>query len=149
MINGVKKIKGFSFKDKRGTINELNGFKVKSITHTNSLPNSLRGLHMQGWDKVVYVASGEVYTILLDTRKRSKTYKKTMKFVMKAGQGLFIPKGVANSYYVMGNEPVNYLYFNSQEYDVKKTKGLNYKLFVYPGNNPIVSEKDENNSYEY
>jgi dTDP-4-dehydrorhamnose 3,5-epimerase-like enzyme len=149
MINGVKEMKGFTFEDQRGKIQELNGFPVASITHTLSYPKTLRGLHVQLWDKVIYIASGKVYAIFLDTRKDSPTYGETEEHTLAAGKAYFIPKGVANSYCVLGDELVNYLYFHSEQYDESKTFGINYKQFNYPINNPIVSEKDKNYPYEY
>ncbi len=148
-IKGVKEINGFYFEDKRGKIHELIGFPVVSITHTISVPRSLRGLHVQLWDKVIYVASGSIYTILVDARKNSPTYKVKEEFLMDSQKAYFIPKGVANSYCVIGNKPVNYFYFNSEKYNEKKTFGINYNLFSYPVKNPIVSEKDRNLPYEY
>ena len=141
MIKGVKEIKGFTFADNRGTISEYNGFKVKSITHTVSLPNTLRGIHVQGWDKVVYVARGSVYTILYDDRKDSPTYKESEEFLMTGAY--FIPKGVGNSYCVLQDEPVHYFYFNAEDYDKKKTYTISYKKFKWPIKNPIVSKQDE------
>lgn len=150
-ISGVRILKQPKFKDKRGVITELfRDYFVRSVTHTVSLPKTLRGLHVQEWDKFVYPANGEIFIVLVDMRKYSPTYLKKDKILMKdKNRGpIFIPKGVANSYLVTGRKPVDYFYFNSSNYDEKETTTINYnspKLAItWPIKKPIVSLKDKN-----
>lgn len=143
MIQGLKQLKLETHVDKRGSINEIfKSFIIKSVTHTLSLPETLRGIHVQGWDKVIYVAKGTVYAQFLDDRKDSKSYKETESFLIPPGQAYFVPSGVGNSYCVIGEEPVHYFYFNTENYNRKKMYILSYKKLKWPYK-PIVSEQDE------
>lgn len=143
MIKGLYKLETFKFSDKRGTIQEVfKNFNIKSVTHTHSFHKSLRGVHVQGWDKIVYLASGGVRAIFYDDRKDSETYGEKEVVVMFPGDAYFIPKGVGNSYLCLSD--VDYFYFNTEDYDEKKTYTISYKKFDWPIEKPIVSKKDEN-----
>lgn len=143
-ILGLKKIQPFKFSDKRGDILEVSsGFTVKAITHTRSYPKSFRGIHVQGWDKIVYLASGGVHALFVDDRKGSETYGKVLETTMFAGDAYFVPKGVGNSYFVADSSPVDYFYFNSEEYDAKKTYTIPYKFHWDLPEDTIISTKDK------
>ncbi len=144
MIQGLKRLKTEEFKDGRGIITEIfKSFPVKSVTHTVSLPQTLRGIHVQGWDKIIYVATGLVYAGFYDDRKKSKTYQEIEQIVIEPGQAYFIPKGVGNSFLVVGTQAVNYFYFNKENYDSKKMYGISYKKMTWPLGKKIMSKKDK------
>lgn len=143
MIQGLKKLKTFNFSDERGTIREIfKNFPIVSVTHTHNYQKAFRGIHVQDWDKVVYLATGGVYAIFYDDRKDSDTYKISVKVTMFPGDAYLIPKGVGNSYMVM-SDTADYFYFNTEEYDEKRTYTISYKNFPWPSKDLIISKKDE------
>ena len=81
----LKLIKSPCFKDKRGFFRELlrnsfflnQNFKFWSVSNSNK--NVVRGLHIQPklqQAKFVSVLKGKIYDVVLDLRKKSKTYGK-------------------------------------------------------------------------
>lgn len=143
-IKGVRKIDTFTFSDERGTIREIfKNFPIVSVTHTHSFENVLRGIHVQDWDKVIYLATGGVHAVFYDDRKDSQTYGKHMEVTMFPGDAYFIPRGVGNSYFVI-DKTADYFYFNTEEYDEDRTYTISYKKVNWPITNPVVSKKDEN-----
>lgn len=145
MIKGLRALKPtWIFDDERGDITELfNNANVKSVTHTRSKHRVLRGIHIQGWDRIVYPASGHVYSLFVDARKDSPTYGQSVSYTdVAGGRAYFVPKGVGNSYCVVGHEHINYFYFNFENFDAKQTRTISYRPYPYPVKAPIVSKDD-------
>jgi len=136
LIKGVQKITGNTFEDNRGIIHEVfKNYSIRSVTHTSSVKNSLRGVHIQDWNKIVYLAKGKIIAGFYNPMTKQK-----QQFPMQAGEAYLVEKGIGNSYYVL--EDAEYFYFNTEDYDVSKTRTVSYKMFDWP-DNPIVSKKDE------
>lgn len=156
-IEGVFTIHNKSFIDIRGAINEIyrldqvNGFQNVQITHTRSKSGVLRGLHAQGWNRIVYPVNGKIIQVLIDIRENSKTFGKVEKWMIddKNRMAVFIPRYVANGYYVLGKQDVDYLYILDSYYDEKYSKGILWNdpdLKINWGIiNPIISSKDKKN----
>lgn len=154
-ITGVYSIIMDSFSDDRGTIreifreNELDNYEnFVQVTHTRSKPKVLRGLHPQPWDRIVYPVNGKVYQVLVDTRIDSNTQEVIEAFEINDNnrQAVFVPANVSNGYLVLGNKPVDYLYFLPVNYS-EQVKGFRWDSFNinWPTKNPILSEKDKKN----
>lgn len=138
MIKGLQRLTGNTFEDNRGIIHEIfKNFLINSVTHTSSKPNTLRGVHVQEWNKIIYVARGRVLAGFYDPRTKEK-----MLVAVGAGEAWYVPKGIGNSYLVTGKENAEYFYFNTENYDESKTHTISYKIFDWPGK-PIVSKKDK------
>ena len=84
-FNGLQIIKGINYYDKRGYFRETfknSFFKNKKLIFwcmSKSKKNVLRGLHMQTiyqQDKFVSVIKGKIFDVVIDLRKKSKTYGK-------------------------------------------------------------------------
>lgn len=150
------------FKDERGFFREVyhlndleeilgHDFKGLQWNHSNSKPRVLRGLHAENWNKLIYPVSGEVFVALVDIREDSPTFSKvvTFKFNDENRSALYIPKGLANSFYVSGNEDANYLYLVDAYYDGTDTKAIAWDdpdlNIDWPNKNPILSERDTKN----
>ena len=82
-FHGLKIIMGINHYDKRGYFRETfknNFFKNKNFIFwclSKSKKNVLRGLHLQKkfqQDKFVSVVRGKIFDVVVDLRKKSKTY---------------------------------------------------------------------------
>lgn len=139
MIKGIERINGNTFEDQRGIIHEIfKNFSIRSVTHTSSKPNSLRGIHVQDWNKIVYLARGKVLVGFYNPKTKEK-----IQVNMGAGEAYYVPKGMGNSYLVIGKENADYFYFNTEDYDPTKMYTISYKNFDWPVKNPIISKKDK------
>lgn len=163
-LAGVFLIERPTFTDDRGffreaaRLNDLSakiGFKFRPVqwNHSLSIPNVIRGLHAEAWNKLVYPVTGKMFAALADIRPDSSTFGQTITVEIdtsKSPKAIFISNGIANSICVLGYNPVNYLYLVDAEYDGKDIKAvawddpdLNIK---WPLDNPIISERDRSNS---
>src|SRR3989344_3989791 len=118
------------FEDERGFFRELFHkdeleeiagvkFEVIQVNHSHSLPRVIRGIHAEGWNKIIYPVSGEVFIAVVDLREDSATFAKVETFHIGDNQrfGLFVPKGLANSFCVTGTKPADYFYLVDSYYD--------------------------------
>lgn len=119
--------------------------------HSKSLPKVIRALHAENWNKLVYSVTGTVFVAIVDVRLQSPTFGKIETFILKDSEpkALFIPKGLANSLCVLGDEPVHYLYLVDQYYDGSDTQAVAWDdpdlAIEWPIKDPIISERDKNN----
>jgi dTDP-4-dehydrorhamnose 3,5-epimerase len=157
-IPGLKIIKSKNYYDNRGLFREV--FKNKIINKkfifgclSKSKKNVLRGLHIQTKNsqaKFISVIKGEIFDVILDLRKNSKSFGKTFKIVLsdKNATSIFIPKGCAHGFLSLAKE--NLVYYTCDEYrDQKSEVGIiwsdkNLKI-NWPIKNPILSSKDKKN----
>ena len=150
------------FPDERGFFKEVFhmdeleqelGFEFKPIqwNHSNSKPKVLRGQHAENWNKLIYPITGKAFAAVLDIREDSETFGKfeTFNFNEDYRFALFIPKGFANSFCVIGDKDVNYLYLVDSYYDGSDTKAIAWDdpdvKIDWPIKDPIISDRDKNN----
>ena len=156
---GLKIIKGTNHYDRRGYFRETfknNFFKNKKLIFwcmSKSKKNVLRGLHMQTMcqqDKFVSVIKGKIFDVVIDLRKKSKTYGKIYSITLsdKNSTSLFIPAGFAHGF--CGLEDENLVFYGCTNYRSKKNEvGILWNDDVlkikWPIKKPILSKKDKNN----
>ena len=158
-FQGLKLIRGKNFYDKRGYFREIlrnNLLKKKKFIFwsiSKSQKNVLRGLHLQTkfkQAKFVSVLNGKIYEVVLDLRKKSRTYGKYYGTILsdKNSTSLFVPTGFAHGFCALENESL-VLYgmtnYRSRENEVGilwNDKALKIK---WPVKKSIVSKKDKNN----
>jgi dTDP-4-dehydrorhamnose 3,5-epimerase len=134
------------FKDERGFFCELlrlpelekqlgHEMIIRQVNYSYSKKDVIRGLHAEGWNKLVSVLSGKAFCALVDLRKDSPTYKIVEYFDLEydleadAGAMLYVPKGVANSYLVTEG-PCGYIYGVDQIYaDRDKSGDISLSVF--------------------
>lgn len=155
----LKIIKGVNHYDKRGYFREIfknNFFKNNKLIFwcmSRSKKNVIRGLHLQKkfqQDKFVSVIKGKIFDVVVDLRKKSKTYGKHYSIVLsdKNSTSLFIPAGFAHGFCSL--EKDNLVFYGCSNYRSKKNeiailwndKTLNIK---WPTRKPFISSKDKNN----
>ena len=115
-IHGVFILKPKSYEDERGFFMETyraEHFKTLGIAaefvqdnHSGSGQGVLRGMHYQinhPQGKLVRVASGEVFDVVVDIRKSSSTFGKWFGAMLTAENKhqLWIPPGFAHGFYVL------------------------------------------------
>ena len=148
-------IKNDTYKDKRGYFKELLKeslvkrkfpFQVMSF----SKKNVIRGLHMQQkktQGKFISVIKGKIYDVVVDLRKKSKTFGKKYSIILsdQNSKSLYIPEGFAHGFCALEKE--NYIVYNCTNYRNKNSEiGIKYndkKLKIrWPTKSPILSKKD-------
>lgn len=128
MIEGVALKKLIKHSDDRGffaeVLKEDDDFftEIKQTSYTETFPGVIKAFHYhKKQDDIWFVARGEAQVVLHDLRKKSKTYKQTQ--VIYAGETnpvvIFIPKGVAHGYRVLGEKTVCLFYHTTMPYDPK------------------------------
>jgi len=127
-------------------------FQPVRMNHSCSLPRVIRGLHSEDMNKLIYPVSGKMFAAIADVKPESPTFGKveTFYFDESDSKALFIPKGVANSICVVGEEPVEYIYLVDEHYHQGTVnKGIAWNdpdlNIKWPIENPIISKRDRNN----
>ena len=122
--------------DNRGVLRETFNNKIlkkKFIFEycTTSKQNIFRGFHFQTRNKqskFVNVLKGRILDIVVDLRKKSKTFGKVFKIILSSNNalGLFIPSGFAHAYLSLDEE--NIIYYKLDNYYAPKYEnGIIYK----------------------
>lgn len=167
-IQGLYYIQYKKFIDNRGFFSDITGFKnlekvigkrmdIKQINFASSHTNVIRGLHSEGWNKLVTVFSGKAFSALVDIRPESPTFKAIEYFMFDTdensdlGTSLYIPMGVSNSVCAIEG-PVSYHYAVDAFYDERDPNGdkalsvfdpeLNLQWPI-PREQMIISERDK------
>lgn len=127
-------------------------FQGVQMNHSHSAPGTLRGIHAERWNKIVYPLNGEVFVAIVDVREDLSTFGKVETFTINGDNrfGLFIPNGLANSLLVLSETPVDYIYLVDAYYDGTDTRAIAWNdsdlKIAWPISNPIISQRDSNNS---
>ena len=158
-FSGLKVIQSKSHKDSRGLFKEdykKKFFKNKNFVFgctSSSKKNVIRGLHLQtkySQEKYVSVLKGAIIDVVVDLRKKSKTYGKHYKIILSDAnaKSIFIPAGFAHGFLALKKE--NIIYYTCKNYRTAKhevgilwnDKDLKIK---WPIKNPVISKKDKKN----
>ena len=143
------------YKDHRGFFKEIEKFKILKkkfifVCLSFSKKNILRGLHLQAKKpqaKIITVAQGKILDVVVDLRKKSKTYGKhfSIKMSYDSNYSLFIPEGFAHGFICLSKTCL--VYYKCTNYRDQKSeitlkwddKDLKIK---WPIKKPILSKKD-------
>jgi len=128
MIDGTKIKRIASYKDGRGYFREilrannrlLKRFGQVSVSLTKQ--GVIKAFHWhKKQDDLFYVVSGKALVVLYDRRDNSKTFGKIMSLEMNENEPklLFIPKGVAHGYKVLGKKRLIMLYIMDKSYNAE------------------------------
>ena len=156
-IKDLKIIKTKIFKDSRGFLKAI--FQEKLIKNKKfifnimsfSKKNVVRGLHIQTKNpqaKIITVSQGKILDVVVDLRKKSKTFGKSYSIVMsdKSDFSLYVPEGLAHGFMCLSKQcTVNYSC--SQYRDASSETTLFWKDkelgIKWPTNKVILSQKDK------
>ena len=155
----IKIIDNFHAEDKRGSFTKIfsenefkkNGicFTMKETYYSCSGKDVIRGMHFQlppyDHDKIVHVISGNVLDVVVDLRKKSPFYGKSIEIPLSAvkPQAVYIPKGFAHGF-LSREENTIMLYYVSSCYHKEKDAGIHWNTIGAHWNieHPIVSDRD-------
>jgi dTDP-4-dehydrorhamnose 3,5-epimerase len=155
-FKGLFVIKQKNNTDRRGKLRETFNKKIlkkKFVFEycTTSKKNVLRGFHFQTkfqQSKYVNVIKGKILDVVVDLRKKSKTFGKTYKIILSEENALalYIPAGFGHAYYSYHKE--NIIYYKLDNFYMPKfEKGIifndNYLKIKWPKKRMIVSQKDK------
>ncbi|MCH8175501.1 MAG: dTDP-4-dehydrorhamnose 3,5-epimerase [Proteobacteria bacterium] len=119
---------------------------------SKSLQNTLRGLHYQlkhPQGKLVRVLAGEIFDVVVDLRKSSKSFGHWVGEILSAEnhKQLWVPGGFAHGFYVL-SDSAEIAYKCTQYYDAEDDRSLLWNdpdlAIDWPllNNQPLLSEKD-------
>ena len=153
-IKGLVIVKTNIYKDNRGFFKEVEKFKIlkKNFVFdclSFSKKNTLRGLHFQQnkpQAKIITVAQGRILDVVVDLRKKSKTYGKhfSIEISHNSDFSLFIPSGFAHGFLCLSRTCL--VYYKCTNYRDEKSeitlkwndRALNIN---WPIKKPILSKK--------
>tara|TARA_B110001454_G_scaffold6672_1_gene6234 strand:+ start:483 stop:1025 length:543 start_codon:yes stop_codon:yes gene_type:complete len=131
--------------------NNLNHNFVQSSISFNNKKYTLRGMHYQTnpyeEEKLVRCSKGKIFDVIIDIRKKSKTYKKWIgtELSEKNSRMIYIPKGMAHGFLTL-DDNTEIVYEISQYYSLEHSKGIRWNdpkfSIKWPNWSPILSEKD-------
>ena len=151
-------INNVSFKDNRGYFRELLKEKYLNrkfpfLVMSFSKKNVIRGLHLQtknSQGKFISVIKGKIFDVVVDLRKKSKTFGKSFSVILseKNAKSIFVPPGFAHGFCTLSDE--NYIVYSCTKYrDAKHETGIRFDdknlKIRWPIKNPVMSKKDKNN----
>ena len=120
---------------------------------SKSKKNVLRGLHLQtknSQEKFVSVIKGKILDVIVDLRKKSKTFGKHYKIILseKNCKSIYIPPGFIHGFLGLDNE--NIVIYSCTNYRDKNSEvGINWNdkdlKINWNIKSPILSQKDKKN----
>ena len=155
-IKGLVLLSTKIYKDRRGFFKEVEKEKIlkkKFIfdCFSYSKKNTLRGLHLQTKNsqaKIVTVVQGEILDVVVDLRKKSKTYGKYFSILISQNSNfsIYIPENFAHGFLCLSKECA--VYYKCTKYRDKNSettiKWDDNKLNIkWPIRRPILSKKDK------
>jgi len=125
-------------------------FNFVQDNHSRSSFGILRGLHFQKTKpqgKLVRVVTGEVFDVVVDIRKKSKTFGKWIGITINDSnkKQLWVPPGFAHGFQVL-SEYADFEYKCTDYYDPDDEGIIHWNdptlNISWPINDPVVSKKD-------
>lgn len=122
--------------------------------HSRSSRGTLRGLHFQvdpGQPKLVRVARGEIFDVVVDVRRSSSTFGEWEFFILddQANRQLFVPVGFAHGFCATSTE-VDVVYKVGSYYDPATERGIAWNDpqigITWPTASPSLSPRDQANA---
>lgn len=113
------------------SLEKITNFEVRQVNFVkNNLSGTIRGMHYQedphGESKILHCCSGAIFDVIVDLRKNSPTYLKTVEIELSFNNSmsLFIPRGFAHGYQTLTDD-VELIYLHDNDYNKIAEKGLN------------------------
>lgn len=119
--------------------------------HSRSRRGVLRGLHYQkkanAQGKLVRAATGEIFDVAVDIRRRSPTFGRWVGTRLSAANRLmlYVPSGFAHGFCVL-SDTADVIYKATAEYDPDQERGIIWNdpdlSIAWPVTHPLVSARD-------
>ncbi|HHW69193.1 MAG TPA: dTDP-4-dehydrorhamnose 3,5-epimerase [Tenericutes bacterium] len=147
------------FIEKQLKDNNINFGAVVQCNRSLSSKGIVRGLHFQKnpkcQAKIVECLNGSVLDVVLDLREGSNTFGKWTSVLLtpENGRQLFVPRGFAHGFVSLEDNTL-FQYLVDNDYSKEDEEGIlwndpdlniDWKLEEYGIDNPILSDKDQNN----
>lgn len=149
------------FEDPRGFFRET--FRLSELTttlgqniefvqgnHSRSEQDTLRGIHIAPWHKLVTVTHGLVQQVVVDTRQDSPTFGQHFHTLLGEDhwQSVFVPAGCGNAFLVL-SATADYNYITTMEWQAGRETNLAWNdqqlNIAWQSSNPKLSDKDASN----
>ena len=160
-LNGVFLIARPVLEDPRGFFRETFrkadlearlGFAFEPVqqNHSRSSKDTLRGIHIAPWHKLVTCMNGTVQQVVVDTRPESETFGQFFTVILGEGNfnSVFIPASCGNAFLVT-SEQADYNYLTTEYWSVGKENEIAWNDptigITWQTSSPVLSEKDINN----
>lgn len=118
-----------------------------------SKSGTLRGLHFQKHPseqaKLVMCIKGEIFDVAVDIRENSPTFGKYVHAILSGTnfKSIFIPKGFAHGFLVIGKEDAEVWYLADNLYSKRCESGINWNDpgigIKWPQKPELISKKDQ------
>lgn len=125
-------------------------FNIVQQNHSRSVKNTLRGIHVAPWSKLIYVPRGLVQEVVIDLRKSSSTFGKWISIPLgeETKSAVFLPPNCGNAFLVTSEE-ADYTYLVNDYWAPDTEYGLLWNdpelNIKWQTNTPILSDKDQKN----
>ncbi len=122
--------------------------------HSRSMQGTIRALHFQtdpGQAKLVRVARGRAWDVVVDIRRSSPTFGQWESFELddESHLQLYVPIGFAHGFCAL-TDVVDFVYKVGSYYDPATERGIAWDdpdlAIPWPTDDPIVSERDRQNA---
>jgi dTDP-4-dehydrorhamnose 3,5-epimerase len=118
--------------------------------HSRSPKDSLRGIHVAPWNKLVTCVRGRVQQVITDTRPDSPTFGKHVSVIMGEDnwRSVFVPTDTGNSFLVLSDE-ADYSYMTTDYWAPGKETSVAWNdpdiNIEWQTETPGLSSKDQSN----
>jgi dTDP-4-dehydrorhamnose 3,5-epimerase len=128
------------------------GFEFKPVqwNQSQSKRDTLRGIHIAPWHKLVTVTAGTAQQVVVDARADSPTFGQHVSETLGEGQwgAMFIPAGCGNAF-LATSEVTDYLYLVTDYWAPGKEQSILYNdpdlNIIWQSKAPVLSAKDLQN----
>jgi len=123
-------------------------FDPVQTNHSRSQRNTLRGIHIAPWHKLVTVYNGSVQQVVVDVRTDSPTFGKFISVTLGEDnfKSVFIPAGLGNAFAVT-SDIADYCYLTTDYWAPGKETYVNYNDpdigINWAVKNPTISDADQ------
>lgn len=147
--------RGFFFESYRRDLYNVEGIDADFVqdNHSRSVRGTIRAFHFQGdpgQPKLVRVARGSAWDVVVDIRRSSPTFGEWESFELDDERNLqlYVPIGFAHGFCAV-SDVVDFVYKVGSYYDAATERGIAWDdpdlAIPWPTPQPIVSERDQHN----
>ena len=125
-------------------------FNPQQANHSRSGKDTLRGIHIAPWHKLVTCINGLVQQIVVDIRKDSPTFGQYISVQMgeENFRSVFVPAGLGNGFLVLSDQ-ADYSYLTTENWAPNKEQNLAWDdadvNIAWQTTTPQLSDKDKSN----
>ena len=133
--------------------NKIDFKVVQGNISENFKQHTMRGFHYQKLpsveSKIISCVTGSLFNVVIDLRKKSKTYLKTVSLEISAmqRQSIYVPPGCANAFLTLSDQTIVHYYmgdyFNPESYSSIRYNDPMFSI-DWPFEPKVISEKDLN-----